>query len=68
MKTVVIRSYQETDYDEVAALWTLINRELTPAGMREQFEQYIATTINGELRQLQDVFSEAKRNAFGSSY
>jgi hypothetical protein len=32
--------------------------------MRELFEQYIAAAINGELRQLQDVFSEAKRNAF----
>ena len=32
--------------------------------MRELFEQYIATAISGELRQLQGVFSEARRNAF----
>jgi N-acetylglutamate synthase-like GNAT family acetyltransferase len=61
---VTIRAYQEADYDEIAALWTRINRELAPADMRELFEQYIATAINGELRQLQEIFSEAKRNAF----
>src|SRR5712691_1874075 len=61
---VTIRAYQEADYDEIAALWTRINRELAPADMRELFEQYIVTAINGELRQLQEVFSEAKRNVF----
>jgi hypothetical protein len=33
--------------------------------MRELFEQYIVAVVNGELRQLQEIFSEAKRNAFG---
>jgi hypothetical protein len=61
---VTIRASQEADYDAIAALWTRINRELAPADMRELFEQYIAIAINGELRQLQEVFSEAKRNAF----
>ena len=37
---VTIRAYQEADYDEIAALWTPINRELAPADMRELFEQY----------------------------
>src|ERR1700704_54701 len=60
---VIFRAYQLADYDPVAALWTRINRELAPPDMRDLFEQYIATAINGELRQLQDVFSEAKRNA-----
>src|ERR1700704_1060824 len=59
----IFRAYQFADYDPVAALWTRVNRELAPLDMRELFEQYIATAINGELRQLQDVFSEAKRNA-----
>ena len=62
--SVVFRAYQLADYDPVAALWTRINRELAPAEMRELFEQYITTAINGELRQLQGVFAEAKRNAF----
>jgi hypothetical protein len=31
---VTIRAYQEADYDEIAALWTRINRELAPAEMR----------------------------------
>jgi GNAT superfamily N-acetyltransferase len=62
--TVVFRAYQLADFDPVAALWTRINRELAPPDMRELFERYIATAISGELRQLQFVFSEAKRNAF----
>jgi len=32
--------------------------------MEELFEQYIATIIDGELRQLLDIFSEARRSAF----
>jgi GNAT superfamily N-acetyltransferase len=61
---VTFRRYRATDYESVAALWTRINRELASAGMEELFEQYIAMTINGELKQLLEVFSEAKRNAF----
>ncbi len=61
---VTFRRYQATDYGPVASLWTRINRELAPAGMEKLFEQYIAMTIDGELKQLAEVFSEAKRNAF----
>jgi GNAT superfamily N-acetyltransferase len=61
---VTFRRYQTTDYAPVALLWTRINRELAPAGMEELFEQYIAMSIDGELRQLAEVFSEARRNAF----
>jgi len=60
---VVIRRYQPSDYDQVGALWSRINRELAPTGMEELFEQYIAT-ISGELVRLSEVFSEAKKNAF----
>ena len=59
-----IREYRNTDYEGVVALFVRINRELAPANMRELFEQYIATAISGELRRLQNIFSEAKRNAF----
>jgi GNAT superfamily N-acetyltransferase len=61
---VAFRRYQATDYSSVASLWTRINRELAPDGMEELFERYIATTIDGELKQLLEVFSEARRNAF----
>ena len=61
---VTFRRYQATDYDPVASLWTRINRELAPVGMEKLFEQYVATTINGELRELAEIFSEAKRSAF----
>ena len=62
--SVVFRRYQPSDYDQVAGLWSRINRELAPAGMEELFEQYIATTIRGELVHLSEVFTETKRNAF----
>jgi GNAT superfamily N-acetyltransferase len=61
---VVFRRYQPSDYDQVAALWSRINRELAPAGMEELFEQYIVMTISDELVHLSEVFSEAKKNAF----
>ena len=61
---VIFRRYRTTDYSSVASLWTRINRELAPLGMEHLFEQYIAMTIDGELKQLLEVFSEAKRNAF----
>jgi GNAT superfamily N-acetyltransferase len=61
---VTFRRYRATDYSSVASLWTRINRELAPVGMEELFEQYIAMTIDGELKQLLNVFSESKRNAF----
>jgi putative acetyltransferase len=58
------RAYELADYEPVAALWARINRELAPPHMRELFETYIATALNGELRQLREVFSEGKGNAF----
>lgn len=61
---VTFRRYQPTDYGPLASLWTRINRQLAPPGMEKLFEQYIAVTIDGELRQLAEVFSAAKRNAF----
>jgi GNAT superfamily N-acetyltransferase len=61
---VTFRRYHATDYSSVASLWTRINRELAPVGMERLFEQYIAMTIDGELKLLLEVFSEAKRNAF----
>jgi GNAT superfamily N-acetyltransferase len=61
---VIFRKYRATDYSSVASLWTRINRELAPVGMEKLFEQYIAMTIDGELKQLLEVFSDARRNAF----
>jgi GNAT superfamily N-acetyltransferase len=61
---VTFRRYQAADYSSVASLWTRINRELAPVGMEKLYEQYIAMTIDGELKQLLEVFSAAKRSAF----
>ena len=61
---VGFRPYQASDFQAVAALWTRVNRELAPAGMEGRFEQYIATTIEGELSHLLEIFSHARRNAF----
>jgi hypothetical protein len=46
---VVFRRYHPSHYHQVAALWGRINRELASADLEELFEQYIATTIRGEL-------------------
>jgi GNAT superfamily N-acetyltransferase len=61
---LTFRRYQADDFDAVAALWTRINRELAPEGMEALFERYITEIIDGELKQLLEVFSPAKRNAF----
>jgi hypothetical protein len=63
-ESIMIRPYDTADYDQVVALFIRINRELAPDHMREQFERYIATVIDGELKQLPDIFSAARRNAF----
>src|ERR1700741_4730768 len=66
---VAFRAYVASDFEAVADLWTRVNRELAPAGMETLFEQYITTTIEGELSRLLDIFSQARRNAFwGSSW
>jgi GNAT superfamily N-acetyltransferase len=62
--TIIIRAYQDTDHAQVVDLFSRINRELAPATMREQFEEYISTSIRDELSRLLDIFSEARRNAF----
>lgn len=61
---VTFRAYRLADYEAVASLWTRINRGLAPVGMEKLMERYIAASIDGELKQLCDVFSEARRNAF----
>jgi len=61
---VGFRLYTASDFEAVADLWTRVNRELAPAGMQALFEQYIATTIEGELSRLLEIFSQARRNAF----
>lgn len=60
---VAFRRYAASDFGAVAALWSRVNRELAPAGMEALFEQYIATTIEGELSRLLEIFSPARRNA-----
>jgi GNAT superfamily N-acetyltransferase len=63
-KPITIRTYEDKDYDQVAGLFVRVNRELAPAEMRGLFERYISTAINGELKQLRDIFAETRRNAF----
>jgi len=63
-ESVIIRAYDAADYDQVVALFIRTNRELASDHMRDQFEQYIATVIDGELKQLSEIFSAERRNAF----
>jgi GNAT superfamily N-acetyltransferase len=63
-ESVTIRAYETADYDQVVALFIRTNRELAPDHMRERFERYMTMVIDGELKQLPDIFSAARRNAF----
>jgi putative acetyltransferase len=63
-KPAIIRSYEDANYAQVVDLFIRINRELAPPEMRERFEQYIQTSIDGEMSRLRDIFSETRRNAF----
>jgi RimJ/RimL family protein N-acetyltransferase len=63
-KSATIRAYENADYAQVVDLFIRINRELAPPDMREQFELYIQTSIDGEMSRLLDIFSETKRSAF----
>jgi GNAT superfamily N-acetyltransferase len=60
----IIRAYEDGDHAQVIDLFIRINHELAPPEMRERFETYIQTSIDGEMSHLRDVFSEARRNAF----
>jgi len=60
----IIRAYEDADYVQLVDLFIRINRELAPPEMREEFEQYIQTSIDGEMSRLRDIFSETKCNAF----
>ena len=61
---VVIRSYSDPDNEAAIKLFARINRELAPPHLRERFEEYISTSISGEMSRLSEVFSATRRNAF----
>jgi GNAT superfamily N-acetyltransferase len=63
-RSPIIRAYADADYAQVTDLFIRINRELAPAEMREQFEEYVQSCIDGEMSRLRDIFSKARRNAF----
>jgi GNAT superfamily N-acetyltransferase len=63
-KPAAIRAYEDADGAQVIDLFIRVNRELAPTDMRERFETYIQTSIDGEMSHLRDVFSRIKRNAF----
>jgi GNAT superfamily N-acetyltransferase len=63
-KPAIIRSYEDANYAQVVDLFVRINRELAPPEMHERFEQYIQTSIDGEMSRVRDIFSETRRNAF----
>jgi hypothetical protein len=42
-------------FHQVVDLFIRINRDLAPPDMREQFEQYIQTSIDGQMRRLGDI-------------
>lgn len=61
---VAIRAYDRNDYDPVSELWIRINRELAPPNMKDQFEHYIRSILEDELKILPEKFSALSGSAF----
>jgi GNAT superfamily N-acetyltransferase len=53
-----IRAFAPGDADAVRALFIRVNRLLSPAGMREAFETYIARSLTEEIDRIADYYSE----------
>lgn len=51
-----IEFYDASDFAEVSAFWTQINRQLAPDNMRDAFERYIDSSINNELANAESTF------------
>lgn len=61
--TTSFEIYDDTDFAEVSALWTRINRDLAPPDMRAQFESYIENSINDELAQADEAYPQSEGSA-----
>jgi putative acetyltransferase len=55
---MLIRSYDDRDGPAVRALFIRINRELAPEAMRDQFEAYIAQSLQEEIDRICAYYAE----------
>lgn len=58
LETMKIRLYEEADKPAVEALFTHVNRELAPAGLKEAFENYISRSLSEEISRIPDYYAE----------
>jgi putative acetyltransferase len=52
----VIRLYEDRDHEAVRNLFVDVNRELAPAHMRDEFEQYIAIGLREEMDRIPEYY------------
>jgi putative acetyltransferase len=60
----LIRLYEDRDHEAVRNLFIAINRELAPAAMREEFEQYIAVGLREEMDRVPEYYRVDGRLSF----
>lgn len=60
---IQFRPYRVADFEEVARLWTVINLELAPAHLHDEFRRYIDVSLNMELAKVEQVYQTKKRGA-----
>jgi GNAT superfamily N-acetyltransferase len=54
---MLIRSYEDRDGTAVRQLFIRVNRELAPDGLREQFESYIAQSLEEEIDRIPTYYA-----------
>jgi GNAT superfamily N-acetyltransferase len=57
-KEITIRPFAATDARRVEELFVSVNRLLSPAHLREAFEEYIARSLTEEIRRIADYYGE----------
>ena len=55
---IEIRRYRDSDGEAVKDLFTAVNRLLAPSGLKDSFENYIASSIAEEIGRIPDYYRE----------
>jgi putative acetyltransferase len=55
---ITIRPYEDHDAKPVRELFVTVNRSLSPPGMRQAFEEYIARSLTEEMDRVSAYYSE----------
>jgi len=64
MTPLAIRPYEDSDHEAVRTLFIRVNRELAPVALRERFEDYIASSLAGEIDRIPAYYDTARGCGF----